>query len=89
MFPKNFVRHIVRSRTLSKNGPKNENFKIFFCYFESPYFWLLPRKISSKSEKKFFWLHSGPKMGGKSPKIFFSDFDQILRGNSQKYGDSK
>ena len=22
-------------------------------------------------------------------KIFFSDFDEILRGNSQKYGDSK
>ena len=24
-----------------------------------------------------------------SQKIFFSDFDEILRGNSQKYGDYK
>ena len=46
-------------------------------------------KFRQNRSKKIFGLSLtlfGPLC---SQKIFFSDFDEILRGNSQKYGDSK
>ena len=41
-------------------------------------------KIREKKILAAQWSKNGPKM---SKKNFFSDFDEILRGNSQKYGD--
>ena len=68
---------------------KMKIFKIFFDILNHHIFDYYHANFRQNRRKNFFWLHSGTKMVRKSPKFFFSDFDEILRGNSQKYGNSK
>ena len=63
--------------------------KTFLGIFNHHTFDYYHAKFRQNRRKKFFGCTVVQKWSENVQNNFFSDFDEILRGNSQKYGDEK